>query len=141
MDRVGIFLRIKLLQLREGRLLASFQFVLFYGLLSRMDWDDKDESISDRGDRHVYSDEDSSNNEEDYQCGEEDQQSQSEDIDVSPLLCKSHKDKVDLSCAHCKAVSALLSKDQLALLLKKSLLPRKPLYDKRSKSSYGAHVM
>ena len=106
-----------------------------------MDWDDKDESISDRGDRHVYSDEDSSNNEEDYQCGEEDQQSQSEDIDVSPLRCKSHKDKVDLSCAHCKAVSALLSKDQLALLLKKSLLPRKPLYDKRSKSSYGAHVM
>ena len=46
--------------------------------------------------------------------------SQSEDIDVSPLRCKSHKDKVDLSCAHCKAVSALLSKD------------------KRSKSSYGA---
>ena len=28
MDRVWLFLRIKLLQLREGRLLASFHFVL-----------------------------------------------------------------------------------------------------------------
>merc|ERR1711954_207669 len=57
--------------------------------------------------------------EEDYQCGDyqEDQQSQSEDIDVSPLLCKSHKKKIDLACAHCKAVSALLSKDHLAILL------------------------
>ena len=65
-----------------------------------MDWDDNDESYSDRGDRLSYSDEDSSNyEEEDHQCGDyhEDQQSQSEDIDVSPLLWKSHKNKIDLA--------------------------------------------
>ena len=85
-----------------------------------MDSDDNDEFYRDRGDHLIYSDEESSYYEEDYhQYGDyqEDQQSQSEDIDVSPLLCKSHKDKVDLSCAHCKAVSALISKDQLAHLL------------------------
>ena len=80
-------------------------------LISRMDWDDNEEFYGDSRDYLIYSEEESSND-EDYYRGDhhEDQQSQSEDIDVSPVLCKSHKDKVDLSCGHCKAVSALISK-------------------------------
>ena len=103
---------------RKGRLLASFRFVLSMVLISRMDWDDNEEFYRDRGDYLIYSEEESSSD-EDYYRGDhhEEQQSHLEDIDVSPVLCKSHKDKVDMSCGHCKAVSALISKDQLALLL------------------------
>ena len=70
-------------------------------------------------DQLMYSDEESS---EDYDDEEEDSYNDVEEIepevvDVSPILCKSHKGKADMSCDHCKAVSALISKDQLALLL------------------------
>ena len=72
--------------------MASFHIVLSIdGLLSRMDWDDNDEFYRDRRDSLIYSDEESSYNEEEedyHQCGDyqEDQQSQSEDIDVIIFL-------------------------------------------------------
>ena len=69
--------------------------------------------------------EDPENEEEFYETGSseeddrlmDDQVNSPELVDVSPLLCKTHKENFSVDCSHCKAFKAVIPKAQMAQLI------------------------